>query len=64
MSKEVIVKLTSDRIKIKGGEYVQDFVRCQDCKHWVYNFNGCSRNPCTEPWFATDGCTYGEREGE
>ena len=64
MSKEVIVKLTSDRIKIKGGEYVQDFVRCQDCKHWVYNFNGCSRNPCTEPWYATDGCTYGEREGE
>ena len=59
--KEVIVKLTSDRIKIKGGEYVQDIVRCQDCKHWVYNFNGCSRNPCVEPWYATDGCTYGER---
>ena len=59
--KEVIVKLTSDRIKIKGGEYVQDIVRCQDCKHWVYNFNGCSRNPCTEPWYATDFCNYGER---
>ena len=41
-----------------------DIVRCQDCKYWVYNFNGCSRNPCTEPWYATDGCTYGEREGE
>ena len=64
MSKEVIVKLTSDRIKIKGGEYVQDVVRCQDCKHWVYNFDGCSRNPCTEPWYATDFCNYGEREGE
>ena len=62
--KEVIVKLTSDRIKIKGGEYVQDIVRCQDCKHWVYNFNGCSRNPCTEPWYATDGCTYGEVRDE
>ena len=61
---EVIVKLTSDHIKVKGGEYMQDFVRCQDCKYWVYNFNGCSRNPCTEPWYATDGCTYGEREGE
>ena len=59
--KEIIIKLTSDHIKVKGGEYVQDFVRCQDCKHWVYNFNGCSRNPCTEPWYATDGCTYGER---
>ena len=59
--KEVIIRLNSDHIKVKGGEYVQDFVRCQDCKHWVYNFNGCSRNPCTEPWYATDGCTYGER---
>lgn len=38
-----------------------DIVRCQDCKHWVYNFNGCSRNPCTEPWYATDFCNYGER---
>lgn len=41
-----------------------DIVRCQDCKHWVYNFNGCKRNPCTEPWYATDFCNYGEREGE
>ena len=41
-----------------------DVVRCQDCKHWVYNFNGCARNPCTEPWYATDFCNYGEREGE
>ena len=41
-----------------------DIVRCQDCKYWVYNFNGCKRNPCTEPWYATDGCTYGERNDE
>ena len=41
-----------------------DIVRCQDCKYWVYHFNGCSRNPCTEPWYATDFCSYGEREGE
>ena len=41
-----------------------DIVRCQDCKHWVYNFNGCARNPCTEPWYALDFCNYGEREGE
>lgn len=58
---EVIVKMTTDHIKVKNGEYVQDVVRCQDCKHWVYNFNGCSRNPCTEPWLATDFCSYGER---
>ncbi len=25
--KEVIVKLTSDRIKVKGGEYVRDYQR-------------------------------------
>lgn len=31
MSKEAIIRLTSDRIKIKGGEYVCDLVRCQDC---------------------------------
>lgn len=41
-----------------------DIVRCQDCKHWVYNFNGCARNPCTEPWYATDFCNYGERNNE
>ena len=42
-----------------------DIVRCQDCKYWVYNFNGCSRNPCTEPWYAEDFCSYGQRkEGE
>lgn len=41
-----------------------DIVRCQDCKHWVYNFNGCSRNPCTEPWYATDFCNYGERKDQ
>ena len=27
---EVIVKLTSDHIKMKGGEYVQDLVRWTD----------------------------------
>lgn len=41
-----------------------DIVRCQDCKHWVHNFNGCARNPCTEPWYATDFCNYGERNNE
>ena len=39
-----------------------DIVRCQDCKYWVYHFNGCARNPCTEPWYATDFCNYGERK--
>lgn len=39
-----------------------EIVRCKDCKYWVCNFNGCSRNPCTEPWYATDFCSYGERK--
>ena len=30
---EVIVKLTNDYIKVKGGEYVADLVRCKDCKY-------------------------------
>ena len=31
--KEAIIKLTSDHIKVKNGEYVQDLVRCKDCRH-------------------------------
>ena len=46
------------------GKDVVEIIRCQDCKYWVYNFNGCARNPCTEPWYATDFCNYGERESE
>ena len=42
----------------------KDIVRCQDCKYWVYHFNGCSRNPCTEPWYATDFCNYGQKGDE
>lgn len=30
---EIIVKLTDSRIKLKGGEYVRDLVRCKDCKY-------------------------------
>ena len=50
-----------EKIKFIDGTEAVLVVRCQDCKYWVYNFNGCSRNPCTEPWYATDFCNYGER---
>ena len=30
---EIIVKLTDSRIKLKGGEYARDLVRCKDCKY-------------------------------
>ena len=29
--KEVIIKLNSDHIKVKGAEYVRDLVRCGEC---------------------------------
>lgn len=31
--KEVIIKLNDNHIKVKGAEYVQDLVRCKDCKY-------------------------------
>lgn len=34
MSKYIIVKITGDRIKIKGGEYVRDLALCGGCRHW------------------------------
>ena len=55
--KQVAIKYIDDAPSI-------DIVRCQDCKYWVHNFNGCSRNPCTEPWYATDFCNYGEVSDE
>lgn len=71
---EVIVKLTSDRIRVKGGEYVQDLVRCRECKYWL------SDKPIKNKWFqngeidqckwrtdespnADDFCSYGVRKG-
>lgn len=30
---EVLMRLTSDHVKVKGGEYVQDLVRCSECKN-------------------------------
>ena len=71
--KEIIIRLNSDHIKVKGGEYVQDFVRCKECKWWLDNlnedntdedyiecpFDGTRRIPKPD-----DFCSYGEREGE
>lgn len=69
--KEAIIKLNSDHIKVKGGEYVQDLVRCKDCKWWLDNlnedntdedyiecpFDGTRRIPKPD-----DFCSYGERK--
>ena len=57
--KEVIVRLTSDHIKVKGGEYVQDIVRCKDCR-WYKDFDGCFFSTAeVEP---NHFCAWGERD--
>ena len=38
---EMIVRLNQDRVKIKGCEYVQDLIRCEDCKYYKYGFCDC-----------------------
>lgn len=61
--KEVIIRLTSDHIKVKGGEYVQDLVRCKDCK-----FNGVWCDIQDIQWSGYDKpvewCSYGEVRDE
>ena len=62
---EAIVRLTSDHIKVKGGEYVRDLVRCKECKY---------EEKCnTVVHFLADGgidviplefCSYGEVRDE
>ena len=62
--KEVIIKLTSDHIKVKGGEYVQDLVRCKECKWAKANgtYQWCGRLDSTARITADDFCSYGERK--
>jgi len=64
---EVIVKLTADHIKIKGGEYVQDLVRCGECKYWDVDNNReiyCSLLEGMCDIGKDSFCSYGERKGE
>lgn len=69
--KEVIVRLTSDHIKVKGGEYVQDLVRCKECKYYtkrkftdgsgeIWEEEVCDHHNLTAPT-SDDFCSYGER---
>lgn len=61
---EIIVKMDK-HIKIKGGSYVQDLVRCRDCKWWQDNNGGYPTSDCRwgkeETPDADDYCSYGER---
>ena len=31
MSKLVVVKMKDDHMKVEGGEYIQDLVKCEEC---------------------------------
>ena len=62
--KEVIVRLTSDHIKVKGAEYVRDLVRCKECK-WGKPYSDkqleCDALGLGGLKFPDDFCSYGER---
>lgn len=47
MSKEMIVRLNQDRVKIKGCEYVRDLIRCKDCKYYTER---CFTDSSGETW--------------
>lgn len=64
--KEVIVRLTSDRIKVKGGEYVRDIVRCAECKYepiCTHSVQHTTRDAHTVTigYKSVEWCSYGER---
>ena len=63
---EIIVKMDK-HIKIKGGSYIQDLIRCKDCKYATYD-KSIDRYDCRnwgldgdEYTEADDFCSYGER---
>ena len=67
MSNEVIVRLRQDTIRIKGGEYVRDLVRCRECKY----FRSHNESPDTCGAYngmvspkADDYCSMGERKDQ
>ena len=61
---EIIVKMDK-RIKLKGGKYVRDIVRCKECEHWTNGddtYGICYRCPNTRQMRCDDFCSYGERK--
>lgn len=60
--KEIIVRMTSEHVKVKGGTYVRDLIRCEGCKHYISDGGALMECEITE--FLTmpdDFCSYGER---
>ena len=64
MMSEIIVRMKSDHIKVKDGEYVQDLIRCKECKWSKANgiYQWCGRLDSTAKITADDYCSYGEKE--
>ena len=62
---EVIVKMKSDHVIIKNGEYVRDLVRCEDCTYKKVcrglNFEFAD-GYLPEEIKNLDFCSYGELE--
>lgn len=64
MSKEMIVRLNEDRVKVKGCEYVQDLIRCGECRYWQDNNGGYPTAECR--WWkdetpdVDDFCSFAE----
>lgn len=70
---EIIVKM-GDHIKLKGGEYVRDLVRCKDCRWYERDIYDREAGVCFNPHKCTktlgfevlneDYCSYGETKDE
>ena len=66
---EMIVKLNADKVKLNGCEYVQDLVRCKECKYRNANYVDTTP-PYTHEYcrrwiryvVAEDFCSYAERK--
>ena len=57
---EIIVKMDK-HIKIKGGSYVRDLIRCEDCKYFIPVNNAPSECASTGlDVTADDFCSYAE----
>ena len=63
---EIIVKYKEDTdcMKVKGGEYVQDLIRCKECKHSPKNTKEIPVHDRCYTFNPDDFCSHGDREGE
>lgn len=53
---EIIVRMTTNHIKVKNGEYVRDLIRCEHCKHNRDGFCLLEERQVKDDHY----CSYGE----